>query len=404
MRSFRQPHRRRVRDVPRPGGEREIDGENSVAWDRSVWEAVEKRTFTIPYFHGNRRAMPLVKLRNRETGMTAWFANVHNPASTAGHRRLGQVARARRSARGPAGPPAARHRRAGVPDRRHERARAGVLPAHRQARRSRPPAAAATPAARAAPATRATWTGRSAAGPHVQRVRRGPRRREQADQRPPDRGQPGAHRRRHLRPRPPALTHSRPGASGCGRPADPARLVRETRPRPALAGSGVSGRKSRRVRDFGAPESPGRGVAGRQSQPGRRGSRQTRARLALVRRPSTTASGQSASAPATTRSLRPSRSPSSSSIVSQPSSARSPAVAHRPPARVGRPESAGHKASAAKLAVAAGKWPAEGCGNAATRAAATARCRRRQGNRGRQHVIDAHPRSPPATGSRVPVM
>ena len=86
MRSFRHRTGGKYAMFPGPNGRREIDGENSVAWDRSVWEAVETRTFSIPYFHGNRRAMPLVKLRNRETGMTAWFANVHNPASTAGHR------------------------------------------------------------------------------------------------------------------------------------------------------------------------------------------------------------------------------------------------------------------------------------------------------------------------------
>ena len=86
MRSFRQRTGGKYALFPGPGGAREIDGENSVAWDRSAWEAVETHTFSIPYFHGNRRAMPLVKLRNRETGMTAWFANVHNPASTAGHR------------------------------------------------------------------------------------------------------------------------------------------------------------------------------------------------------------------------------------------------------------------------------------------------------------------------------
>ena len=86
MRSFRHRTGDKYALFPGPHGRREIDGENSVAWDRSAWQAVETQTFSIPYFHGNRRAMPLVKLRNRETGMTAWFANVHNPASTAGHR------------------------------------------------------------------------------------------------------------------------------------------------------------------------------------------------------------------------------------------------------------------------------------------------------------------------------
>jgi hypothetical protein len=85
MRSFQRRTGGAYAMYPGFSGEREIDGENSLAWDRSTWEAVEKRTFTIPYFHGNRRTMPLVKLRNQKTGMTAWFANVHNPASTREH-------------------------------------------------------------------------------------------------------------------------------------------------------------------------------------------------------------------------------------------------------------------------------------------------------------------------------
>jgi hypothetical protein len=85
MRSFQQRTDGAYAMYPGFSGRREIDGENSLAWDRSTWEAVEKHTFTIPYFHGNRRTMPLVKLRNLSTGMTAWFVNVHNPASTREH-------------------------------------------------------------------------------------------------------------------------------------------------------------------------------------------------------------------------------------------------------------------------------------------------------------------------------
>lgn len=85
MRSFLGRTDGRFAAFPGLGGEREIDGENSVAWDTTVWDAVEKKTFTIPYFGGNRRVMPLVKLRNKTTGMTVWFANVHNPASNRHH-------------------------------------------------------------------------------------------------------------------------------------------------------------------------------------------------------------------------------------------------------------------------------------------------------------------------------
>ena len=85
MRSFQSRTRGTYDVYPGLGGAREIDGENSVAWDRTAWQAVQKRTFEIPYFDGNRRAMPLVKLRNLRTGMTAWFANVHNPATNREH-------------------------------------------------------------------------------------------------------------------------------------------------------------------------------------------------------------------------------------------------------------------------------------------------------------------------------
>lgn len=64
---------------------RDLDTENSLAWDRTEWEALTRRTVAIPYFDGNRRPMPVVKLRNLRTGMTAWFVNVHNPATNASH-------------------------------------------------------------------------------------------------------------------------------------------------------------------------------------------------------------------------------------------------------------------------------------------------------------------------------
>lgn len=63
----------------------DLDAENSLAWDRTEWEALQRRTVAIPYFDGNRRQMPVVKLRNLRTGMTAWFVNVHNPATNAKH-------------------------------------------------------------------------------------------------------------------------------------------------------------------------------------------------------------------------------------------------------------------------------------------------------------------------------
>jgi hypothetical protein len=58
------------------------DTENSIGWRRDTWVAVEKRTVTIPYFNGNGRPMPYVRLRSIDTGIEAWFANFHNPADT----------------------------------------------------------------------------------------------------------------------------------------------------------------------------------------------------------------------------------------------------------------------------------------------------------------------------------
>ena len=57
---------------------------NSVGWRRNVWEQVERHTYQVPYFHGNLRKNPYVKLRNRETGQEVWFMNTHNPADARG--------------------------------------------------------------------------------------------------------------------------------------------------------------------------------------------------------------------------------------------------------------------------------------------------------------------------------
>lgn len=58
------------------------DSENALAWRRTTWALVEADTFDVPYFNGNPRPMPVVRLRHRETGGDVWFINVHNPANT----------------------------------------------------------------------------------------------------------------------------------------------------------------------------------------------------------------------------------------------------------------------------------------------------------------------------------
>jgi hypothetical protein len=58
------------------------DSDNSIAWRQDRWELVSATTTQIPYFDGHPRAMPVVLLQNRATGLRAYFANFHNPAST----------------------------------------------------------------------------------------------------------------------------------------------------------------------------------------------------------------------------------------------------------------------------------------------------------------------------------
>jgi hypothetical protein len=67
-----------------------IDSENSVGWRTDKFTLVSATTLTIPYFNGNPRRMPLVLLRDRATGMLAYFANFHNPAETAKYRNQGR--------------------------------------------------------------------------------------------------------------------------------------------------------------------------------------------------------------------------------------------------------------------------------------------------------------------------
>jgi hypothetical protein len=58
------------------------DTENALAWRRTTWSLVEADTVAVPYFNGNLRQMPVVRLRHRETGIETWFVNIHNPANT----------------------------------------------------------------------------------------------------------------------------------------------------------------------------------------------------------------------------------------------------------------------------------------------------------------------------------
>ncbi|MBW8752334.1 MAG: peptidoglycan DD-metalloendopeptidase family protein [Propionibacteriales bacterium] len=58
--------------------------ENSIIWRNSTMELLDEDFIRVPYFEGYRN-MPVVLLRERVTGRTAWFINVHNPASGVGY-------------------------------------------------------------------------------------------------------------------------------------------------------------------------------------------------------------------------------------------------------------------------------------------------------------------------------
>ena len=62
------------------------DSENSIGWRTDTFDLVWASTVKIPYFNGSLRSMPVVLLREKSTGMLAYFANVHNPADTATYR------------------------------------------------------------------------------------------------------------------------------------------------------------------------------------------------------------------------------------------------------------------------------------------------------------------------------
>jgi len=62
------------------------DSENSIGWRTDTFDLVWASTVKIPYFNGSLRSMPVVLLREKSTGMLAYFVNVHNPADTATYR------------------------------------------------------------------------------------------------------------------------------------------------------------------------------------------------------------------------------------------------------------------------------------------------------------------------------
>ncbi|MBN9415371.1 MAG: endonuclease/exonuclease/phosphatase family protein [Candidatus Eremiobacteraeota bacterium] len=59
--------------------------DNAIVYNKDKFKLVEKRSFTIPYFEGNKREMPIAKLEDKATGKQMWVVNIHNPADTKDH-------------------------------------------------------------------------------------------------------------------------------------------------------------------------------------------------------------------------------------------------------------------------------------------------------------------------------
>lgn len=59
--------------------------DNSIAWRTSMFDLVDSYTIGVPYFGGRIRPMPVIRLKEKETGREFWVANFHNPADTHGN-------------------------------------------------------------------------------------------------------------------------------------------------------------------------------------------------------------------------------------------------------------------------------------------------------------------------------
>ena len=69
-----------------PGNQlRSNDGETSLAYRLDTWELIKADTVSIPYFSGKPRNLPVLLLRNRQTGIESYFTDFHNPADKFGN-------------------------------------------------------------------------------------------------------------------------------------------------------------------------------------------------------------------------------------------------------------------------------------------------------------------------------
>ncbi len=90
--------------------------ENSIIWNNATMEFVSGELVDVQYFTGTRK-MPVVLLRQRSTGRTAYFMNVHNPASGVGLRQPDGAPTRRHRDRAGQDHRVACHRPSGVPHR-----------------------------------------------------------------------------------------------------------------------------------------------------------------------------------------------------------------------------------------------------------------------------------------------
>lgn len=58
---------------------------NSIVWQKDKYDLVKADTIPIPYFGSKPVKMPVIRLRDKETGQEFYVANFHNPASTRKH-------------------------------------------------------------------------------------------------------------------------------------------------------------------------------------------------------------------------------------------------------------------------------------------------------------------------------
>jgi endonuclease/exonuclease/phosphatase family metal-dependent hydrolase len=58
--------------------------QNSIAWRKDTWDFVKAQHHEIPFLNGMKRQIPVVLLRNKETGQQAYFTNFHNAAHRKG--------------------------------------------------------------------------------------------------------------------------------------------------------------------------------------------------------------------------------------------------------------------------------------------------------------------------------